>query len=347
MRSANNSPTGPIAMHDSVLRWRTLACLYGAGSAIGAASLLLPHSSQANTTALWANTGLALVTAVTVGLLARVLPLWLNHVCLAGGTLIVTRAIYDSGDAESYYAIWYVWVALYAFSFCGRRAACLHTSLVGLSYAAVLVAKSADSAAGRWLTTIGTMVIAAVFVDALVRALRRHAAAAELSARQLDAAARTDDLTGLPNRRSWDQDLARTIAHARRFEIDVCVAILDLDGFKELNDQYGHHAGDAMLSSAAIVWSAELRDVDTLARWGGDEFAVLLPGCDLEAAGEAIERVRAVTPLGTTCSAGLVCWNGVEDVTALMARADVALYDAKRGGRNQLAVEPAAGVPVA
>jgi diguanylate cyclase (GGDEF)-like protein len=331
-------------MYYGALRWRALAAMWGGGAVIGTISLILPHAPGADDGVLWANTALAYVTAAAAALLAHRLPHWLNHACLGAGTAVITTAILASGDAASYYAIWYVWVALYAFCFYGRRAACLHMASVGAAYAGALVVESSPAAEGRWLTTIATTVIAAVFVDKLVRALRRHAEAAEVAAGRLEAMSRTDDMTGLPNRRSWDHELARTIAHARRFDLGVCVALLDLDGFKQLNDDHGHRAGDDMLAAVALIWSNEVRDVDTLARWGGDEFALLIPGADLAAATEAVERVRLVTPAGITCSGGVVRWDGQEDEAALMARADEALYRAKRGGRDRLAVrdEPAA-----
>ena len=321
-----------------VLRWRALAALFLAGATIGTVSLLMPHSPGADEAELWINTAFAVAAAAVLWLFARRLPAWMNHACLAGGTIIIARAVYYSGDAESFYAVWYVWIAIYAFSFFERRAAIAHTALVGGSYAAVLALASPDAAANRWVTTFSTVLIAAVLVDRLVRELRRHARAAESSAARLEAVARTDDLTGLPNRRSWDHDLERTHAHARRFGLAFCVALLDLDGFKGLNDRDGHQAGDRMLVAAARRWSAELRDVDTLARWGGDEFAAIVPGTDLEGARAAIERVREATPDGSTCSAGLACWDGVEEIESLIARADEALYLAKRRGRDRVVV---------
>lgn len=154
----------------------------------------------------------------------------------------------------------------------------------------------------------------------------------------------TDELTGLPNRRSWDHELERSVAHARRFKLPVAVAVLDVDRFKDHNDGHGHAAGDALLVDAAQSWSSVLREVDTIARWGGDEFGLLITGCDAPEAAKAVERVRAMTPSGATCSAGLVVWDGEEDEAALMARADRALYAAKRTGRDRLVVctEPAA-----
>jgi diguanylate cyclase (GGDEF)-like protein len=153
---------------------------------------------------------------------------------------------------------------------------------------------------------------------------------------RLEAVARTDDLTGLANRRSWDEELPRELARAHRQRQSVCVAMLDLDRFKRFNDELGHQAGDRLLKEAAAAWRSELRATDTLARYGGEEFAVLLPGCDPDQAVRLLERLRGATPAGQTCSAGVASWDGTEDAAALVARADAALYEAKSAGRDRV-----------
>jgi diguanylate cyclase (GGDEF)-like protein/PAS domain S-box-containing protein len=149
--------------------------------------------------------------------------------------------------------------------------------------------------------------------------------------------ARIDSLTALPNRRGWDEALSRELARARREKSTFCVALLDLDRFKDFNDAHGHGAGDRLLRRAGAAWKLALRQSDLLARYGGEEFAVLLPACGLEEATLVIERLRDVTPEGETVSAGVAEWNGYEAAEALIDRADLALYDAKRGGRDRTA----------
>lgn len=158
---------------------------------------------------------------------------------------------------------------------------------------------------------------------------------------QLEQLARTDPLTGLPNRRTWNEELTRALARARREHRPLTVAMLDLDHFKVLNDAHGHSAGDRVLKESAAAWSGQLREVDLIVRYGGEEFAVMLHDCDLDEARETIERVRAVTASGQTCSAGLAVWDGAETPSALVRRADLALYAAKRGGRDRTEAEPA------
>jgi diguanylate cyclase (GGDEF)-like protein/PAS domain S-box-containing protein len=171
----------------------------------------------------------------------------------------------------------------------------------------------------------------ALLTDETAVALAHHAALQRLAAQ-----ATTDGLTGLPNRRAWDERLAREIASARRLQRPVTLAVLDMDRFKRYNDTYGHAAGDELLRTFGEHAQPLLRDSDTLARWGGEEFALLLPDCPSSSFAETtLGRVRAAVPAGQSCSAGYATWNGVETPDQLMRRADRALYRAKATGRNR------------
>jgi diguanylate cyclase (GGDEF)-like protein len=149
----------------------------------------------------------------------------------------------------------------------------------------------------------------------------------------LQVTARTDPLTLLPNRRVWDEDLAREISRARRHGGELCLAMVDLDRFKAFNDHHGHQAGDRLLAASAAAWRPILRATDTIARYGGEEFAVLLPHSDHTAARTVVERLLEAVPLGQTASAGIAVWDGEESAESLLARADAALYEAKGAGR--------------
>ncbi|HET9323737.1 MAG TPA: diguanylate cyclase [Gaiellaceae bacterium] len=176
-------------------------------------------------------------------------------------------------------------------------------------------------------------------IESGMRMLAAEAAIALDRARllaQLQETARTDDLTGLPNRRAWEEELPRELARAARDSRPVCVAMLDLDRFKRFNDHRGHQAGDRLLRQAASAWASHLRVSDMLARYGGEEFSVLLPGCTLEDAHLLVQRLRAAMPDGETVSAGIACWDETETAEELVGRADAALYTAKRGGRDRL-----------
>ncbi len=153
---------------------------------------------------------------------------------------------------------------------------------------------------------------------------------------EVEALAHSDSLTGLPNRRALEQQLPREMARARRNRFPLCLAILDLDHFKSYNDTHGHLAGDVALRDCAVAWDSELRGEDAIARFGGEEFVVVLPDCKLELGAEILERLRAVTPDGQTFSAGLACWDFAESANDLLDRADIAVYEAKRAGRDRV-----------
>jgi diguanylate cyclase (GGDEF)-like protein len=153
---------------------------------------------------------------------------------------------------------------------------------------------------------------------------------------RLEVAARTDDLTGLLNRRAWDEELGRELSRADRSGALLCVAILDLDRFKQYNDTHGHQAGDRFLKQISGSWSQSLRTGDILARYGGEEFALALPGTNLEHSQQMLERLREALPEDQTCSAGVCLWDGKESAESLTARADTALYAAKAAGRDRI-----------
>ena len=153
--------------------------------------------------------------------------------------------------------------------------------------------------------------------------------------RQVTIASGHDRLTGLANRARWDDELVREVARAHRSAEPLSVAVFDIDHFKAINDARGHRAGDGVLRDAAAAWASQLRAGDLLARHGGEEFALLLPGVELDAARQAVERIRHRTPHGVTCSAGVAQLRHDDSSASLVARADDALYRAKRTGRDR------------
>jgi diguanylate cyclase (GGDEF)-like protein len=163
--------------------------------------------------------------------------------------------------------------------------------------------------------------------------------------------ASVDSLTGLLNRRSFEQ----RVSALRRSHPVVAVAMADLDGFKELNDTYGHETGDKALRLFAQVVRESVRALDIISRHGGEEFAVVFPGCRATDARSALDAVRtrldaALTVAGLprfTASFGVVDAVEGEDLSDILVRADSALFEAKRSGRNCVVVHDAHGAAVA
>jgi two-component system cell cycle response regulator len=161
-------------------------------------------------------------------------------------------------------------------------------------------------------------------------------------------AAFTDHLTGLANRRRFERQLEREVARTERYGRPFCLLLVDIDNFKNVNDTYGHDAGDEALRRVANVIQSGTRGIDTGARIGGDEFAVILPETDLLHGLEVAERLRASLAALDFGPAGHITASlGVAELPAcaranveLRAAADAALYEAKRGGRDRAASAP-------
>jgi diguanylate cyclase (GGDEF)-like protein len=471
-----------------------LGWLYVAGGTIGALSLLLPHPSDYNETALWSNVGLAFAAGFVLLLVRNRIRVWAIQVALLAGILIITRAVYYGDDPSGYYTFWYLWVGVYAFFFFGLRWGAVDLAAVGVTYGLILIDLGDSTPVARWIVTLGSIAVAGFLVDTLAGRLRSESANAARRAANLEAvgevarqlaaqsdpravghavctaameathadavvlwrpsptgtelvataaagvdledarlpfvtaasgairsfttaaarfgsmeggdhaqelpagftarsalwepvlkedvavgvlaaywrdaheavgtetrravrllgleaaiaiergellgrlevAARTDDLTGLLNRRAWDTELSRELARADRDGLPLSVAIVDLDRFKQYNDAHGHQAGDRFLKTTAGGWSEQLRGSDILARYGGEEFAVAMPATDLEAAELMLRRLARALPEEQTCSAGLCLWDGEESAEKLTARADTALYAAKAAGRDTI-----------
>jgi diguanylate cyclase (GGDEF)-like protein len=162
-------------------------------------------------------------------------------------------------------------------------------------------------------------------------------------AQDLRFQATTDPLTGLFNRLKFDQTLSIEMSRSSRYGTPMCLVLYDVDHFKEVNDTYGHQIGDKVLMQLSRVVSSGIRDCDVLARWGGEEFVLMLPGCDAQMGHAAVEKLRTVVTQvsfdivgNVTCSFGVAeCADG-DTAETLIARADDALYRAKVKGRNRV-----------
>jgi diguanylate cyclase (GGDEF)-like protein len=151
-----------------------------------------------------------------------------------------------------------------------------------------------------------------------------------------------DWLTGLFNRPQFLQFLSHALDRVRRQpRHPAAVFFIDVDNLKATNDTHGHDAGDRLLRAVAARVTAAVRPADVVARYGGDEFAVLLNGCELDEAENVVERLRQAARPGQSYSAGAARWDGTESASELIARADGSLYRAKAEGRNRLALASA------
>jgi diguanylate cyclase (GGDEF)-like protein len=188
--------------------------------------------------------------------------------------------------------------------------------------------------------------IMSVRMSTIRQRLRSQRQELQLALERIEALARRDALTGAFNRGHAEEVLQRELKRHGRSKAPLCVVMLDLDHFKRVNDLHGHAAGDAVLVAFSKTVQAQLRDTDTLARWGGEEFLLLLEDASVEGAMVVMQRVQAAVrqltvPLpdqNLSCrfSAGLACFEPGDTAPALLLRADKALYRAKAEGRDRV-----------
>ncbi|HVG04851.1 MAG TPA: GGDEF domain-containing protein [Burkholderiaceae bacterium] len=191
----------------------------------------------------------------------------------------------------------------------------------------------------------GTLALSLVLGLQALRILKTNRALLD----RMQRVAREDALTGAINRRGLDDVVPVEFARARRSGQPLTFVMIDLDHFKRYNDRRGHPAGDAVLRGAAQAWLAQLRPTDMLARYGGEEFTLLLPDTDAKQAQQLVDRLRAPVPDRQTFSAGIATWDGRESATEVLQRADAALLQAKKAGRNRTMVageEPQVTLPL-
>ncbi len=251
------------------------------------------------------------------------LPRAVVNALLGLGTAGIAASISFTEGVPNDGVLLYLWIALYAFYFLPSRTAWCHMAAVAASFALVIALDPPPyPPEGHWATVMGAIAAAGMFVGRLKQRL-------DMSLDRLVGLAHTDDLTGLPNRRAWSLRAGVEVNRATRFGQSLSVALIDLDRFKHFNDEHGHAAGDRLLADAASAWRGTLRDFDFIARIGGDEFAVLLPGCTLATAADTAQRLRAAMPAGVGCTVGTAQLRPRESIEQTLARADEALYVAK------------------
>lgn len=204
----------------------------------------------------------------------------------------------------------------------------------------LLLSRFAPANHPYWIAIAGGGLLLPVMIllrmDNLLQQLRDQA-------RQLDTLSHYDELTGAPNRRLWNRELAAAAANARNDGTPLALAVLDLDHFKAFNDAHGHHAGDDVLREAYTAWSALLRKDCLLARHGGEEFTLLMPNTSAQQAAQLLARLQQATPRQQTFTAGVTVCDVDADLANALDPADAALYEAKQAGRNRIRI---AGDPI-
>jgi diguanylate cyclase (GGDEF)-like protein/putative nucleotidyltransferase with HDIG domain len=267
----------------------------------------------------------------------QIMPPQLLTLVLLGGNLLISLGVYFSQSTGSVYALLYVWVGFQAAYFFPNRHAVAHVTATGITYALALASVPGADRGQRWLLLFGVVAVIALMVAVLRERVDR------LIARLADAA-RTDPLTGLLNRRGFQELMEIETERALRSARPLAIVVGDLDHFKHLNDRSGHAAGDVALKRFAEVASLASRRIDAVARIGGEEFALLLPDTEQHAAYLLAERLRRSVKEPTaagdselpTVSFGVASFpTHAADAEALMHAADQALYAAKAMGRDR------------
>jgi diguanylate cyclase len=209
----------------------------------------------------------------------------------------------------------YPWTAMYVAHFFSRRALIGQALLISVGFAVGLIAGGLPNMGIVWVIVTGTAWSTGLVLGNLSESLRQRAD--------------TDSLTGLLNRNGFIALAARERGIADRTHTPLTVAVLDLNGFKQINDRLGHAAGDRVLADLGRVWQERLRAGDIIARHGGDEFVLLLPATSPGEAGGVLERLRG-EGLPVDWSVGISGWLPGEDLDACLARADRSLYNVKQ-----------------
>jgi diguanylate cyclase (GGDEF)-like protein/putative nucleotidyltransferase with HDIG domain len=315
---------------------RALGALYVLGATIGSATLLLPAPEGTNEVGL----GVIFLAAYAAGgvLLAardRVGP-WQLVPMLAFATVLITLASIFGEGRISLWAMFYVWVALVAGYFLTWTQVAVQGALVVAGYSAALLIARPEGGGARFIVAMGTVLVSGVMVASLRRGVAQLAS-------NVQSTARTDALTGLANRRGFDELFAVEVERSLTSESPLALLLLDLDDFKSVNERLGHAGGDRVLRAFATALNDSIRRIDHAARIDGEGFAVLLPDTEPHSAYLLAERLRRrlseevpAYPVKLQVSIG-VASSPKHGLTAseLMHAGDRALHAAKSLGRDR------------
>ena len=323
------------------LMGRALAYLFAAGSVLTLLLFaLLPHP-EASTAGMLTVVGAALVLGTALEIGAEVIPARAYCYVVAAGSALIGAAIYYRGSPTAAHALFYVWIACFSFYFLSRGMALLQVAFAGGTYASALLAlpEAPANALELWFVMLGTLLVAGALITTVRRRIDERIG-------RLASAARTDVLTGLLNRRGFEEAFNLELERARRGGHTLSVLVGDLDNFKHVNDRFGHHEGDIVLRQASEILERRQRRFDTVARLGGEEFALLVPDAEDRDAYVLAERLRVSLrdaferrELPVTISFGVASFPAHGNThQELIGAADDALYAAKELGRDRTVI---------
>ncbi len=326
---------------DPLVMARYQAWLWTGGAVLPLLIAVVPHPPQANEAIFYAASVTSAVMAGVLRWQPGRIPIRGLQLSAALGTVVITACIYASGErlgaSASDIEMLYVWIVLYSAYFFSMRAAAAQLAFIAVAYWVVLAISPDPSLVGaRFAQTVGTLGLVAIIVQTL-----RSRLSAVLD--RLADAASSDPLTGLQNRRGFEETFAVEVERARRHDRVLTVLVGDLDHFKRVNDRLGHPAGDAALERAGELLDASHRRIDTVARTGGEEFALILPETPerdgyfmAEKLRSAIENAFRDDPVPLTVSFGVAGFpTHGSTPEELLSAADRSLYAAKALGRNR------------
>ena len=317
------------------LRAYTAAAMFGCGAVIGVVESFIPGGASVSIGA-----GIAsLIAALGLAVFGPRLP---DYICALLGPLAVALIAYaltfNPGPGDG--AVLYMWPVLWTVFFFARRGAVAIVACIAVAHGIVLLTLPASSGYfNRWIDVMASVTVVAAIFDTLVR---RN----EQLVEQLAGEARSDALTGVLNRRGFNERAAVELAHAIREKRSLALVVLDIDHFKLVNDEWGHDTGDLVLVNLARLLERRSRSIDAVARIGGEEFVVLMPQAPSQDAARFVDRIRTElaqphpdrTVPTIRISAGIVSAQPPASIEALLIVADRALYAAKREGRNRTTI---------
>src|SRR3954454_9906024 len=334
------APPGTTGDVSSEAMARPFALMFATGGALTLAHLALPDNGSSNNALLAAAAGACFALSAVIWLTWRHLPAWSYQLFLTAASLLTACVVYASGDSTSAYTTFFFWIAMTAFYFFDVAEAVEQGAVLAITVGLAVAAdpgKTATVPVVNWIFTTCTLVIAGALIGRLGHERMSHLE------NRVTQAARTDQQTGLYNRRGFEEALRAEFERSQRTNRSFSVLIADIDGFRRINESFGPHAGDLAFEYIGAIIRRAKRRIDVAARIGEDEFALLLPETDEHSAYIVAERIRhelkqsfAAEPVPLTISLGVVNWP-LHQATArgLITAGEYALMLAKELGGDR------------